>query len=175
MTIALFVDVDKTLTKNFIQQEFATALNCEGEYKALEAKFQGKQMNAVEFGREIISLFASKGFKEHQAEDIFGKVELQEWTTRLLSFRHIDKFLVSSGPNYYIDLLARKFLIPQENVCRSLYSFNRNTQIIESCDAISEFDKEHFVDGKAKNYQITIGIGDHPDLDFLYHVVLSGF
>ena len=175
MTIALFVDVDKTLTKNFIQQEFATALNCQSEYKALEDEFQSKQITAIDFGRKIISLFASKNFKEHQAEEIFAKVELQDWTPRSLRLNHIDKFLVSSGPNYYIDLLASKYLIPPENVCRSQYSFNKSTQIIESCDAISEFDKEDFVYRKSKNYEITIGIGDHPDLDAFVSRCTIGF
>jgi hypothetical protein len=66
MRIAVFLDVDKTLTKDLIQQEYAKVFGCEPEYLALEAEFQSKR-DSTKFGMELIRLFASQGFTEGKA------------------------------------------------------------------------------------------------------------
>jgi hypothetical protein len=69
-------------------------------------------------------------------------------------------FLVSNGPNYYTEPLADRYNIPLENVICSTYRFNKETQIIDSCDAVSNTGKAEFVADKAKDFDFSIGVGD---------------
>lgn len=177
MRIAVFLDVDKTLTKDFIQQEYARVLGCEPEYLALESEFQSKS-DSVKFGKELIKLFASRGFTQGKAIDNFERIVLQDWTDELLKLPEVDKYLVSSGPSYYIDSLAKKYNIPDENRCRSLYSFNAESHLIESCVAVGAENKADFVKKKISDqkepYAITIGVGDSPLMDgpFVAHCTI---
>jgi hypothetical protein len=59
-----------------------------------------------------------------------------------------DLYLVSSGPNYYIDALAARYKIDQKSFCRSVYKFNQRTGLIEDCVAIDDQDKADFVSKK---------------------------
>ncbi len=166
MRLALFLDVDKTLTQDYIQKEYSRALGCEAEYRALEEEFQGGRVDSPSFGKKIIDLFASKDFTEERASALYGQIRLQDWTPDLLKLLPAaDIYLVSSGPNYFIDALAKNYRIPEGNVCRSEYSFNPKTGIIEKCRAIDEQDKAFFVQSKRGDYNITIGVGDSPRYD----------
>jgi phosphoserine phosphatase len=177
MRIAVFLDVDKTLTIDYIQQAYSKMLGCEGEYLALEAEFQSTR-DSAKFGKELIQLFASRDFTEGQAIDNFGRIALQEWTDRMLSLPGVDKYLVSSGPSYFIDKLASNYGIPNENTCRSAYCFNSKTHLIESCAAIGSEDKSDFVkkiiSQQKEPYAITIGVGDSPLMDgpFIAHCTI---
>jgi phosphoserine phosphatase len=177
MRIAVFLDVDKTLTVDFIQQEYARVLGCETEYLALEAEFQSKR-DSTKFGKELIKLFASRGFTEGKAIDNFARIALQEWTDEMLKLPGVDKYLVSSGPSYYIDTLAKKYEIPDESRCRSIYSFNAETHLIESCVAVGSENKADFVtkaiSSQKTPYAITIGVGDSPLMDgpFVAHCTI---
>ena len=163
MSVAVFLDVDKTLTRRFIQQEYAIAMGCEPAYKQLETRL-GKDLSFDEFGEEIISLFASKKLNEEQARGYFDNVALQPWTHELLELK-VDTYLVSSGPSYYIDRLAEEYRIPKDHVCRPEYKFSRRDGIIESCNAISPQQKADFVSQNAQRYTITVGVGDSPMFD----------
>jgi len=170
MNMAMFLDVDKTLTRDFIQKGYAKSLGCEDAYTDIERRFQEKQITSSEFGEELIAAFAKKGFTQLQSRKLFDGVSLQRWADELLKMTSIEKYLVSSGPSYYIDLLAEKHGIPGDHVCRSLYKFNDNTGIIESCSAIDDQQKVFFVKDKVGSYDLTIGIGDSPEHDaFVSH------
>jgi phosphoserine phosphatase len=176
MSIAVFLDVDNTLTTDFIQKQYATVLKCEAEYKTLEDQLQSKAINSGTFGKEIIKLFASKGFTKEEANAHFQDIRLQPGADALLNLSKVDKYLVSSGPSYYIDALAERYNIPEENRCRSIYGFSRQTGLIDSCVAVDEQYKADFVrtkQGKRK-YAITIGVGDNPEFDgpFLAHCMI---
>jgi phosphoserine phosphatase len=164
MKVALFLDVDKTLTRNYIQHDYARALECESEYCEIEKQFQTGALSSQQFGERLIRLFASKGFNAEQAEALFKKVHLQPWADQLLRFK-VDKYLVSSGPSYYIDKLAHEYNIPLDRVCRSDYRFDRRTALIRECSSISEMQKATFVSEHAAKYDVTIGIGDSPRFD----------
>jgi phosphoserine phosphatase len=164
MKAALFLDVDNTLTEEPIQKAFATALGCESQYAPLEEKFTRGHISAAKFGDELIKLYAERNFTDKIAATIFPKVKLQPWADELLSLP-VDRYLVSSGPNYYIDRLAEKYNIPIQNVCRSEYIFNKETGVIESCKARDRDTKDLFVSSHTRDYDITIGIGDNPTLD----------
>lgn len=98
------------------------------------------------------------------ANDIHKQIPLQPWAEELLKL-DVDKYLVSSGPSYFIDELARRYRIPEDHVCRSEYLFSPKTEIIEKCNSINELQKAQFVKEHLSKYDITIGIGDHPEFD----------
>ncbi len=54
MKIAVFLDVDRTLTRDYIQQEYARALECEPEYLEVETRLQSQEITSTEFGERII-------------------------------------------------------------------------------------------------------------------------
>ncbi len=176
MRIAVFLDVDNTLTTDWIQKQYAIALKCEEKYKTLEENFQSKTIDSKTFGKEIITLFASKGFTETEANSHFQDIHLRPGTDKLLKLANVDKYLVSSGPSYYVDALADRYSIPPDNVCRSVYEFSRQTRLIESCLAVDDQDKADFVRERIakKKYSIVIGMGDSPEFDgpFLAHCTI---
>jgi phosphoserine phosphatase len=59
MRIAVFLDVDNTLTEDFIQQQYAQALDCVPEYRQLEAQFE-RNLDSQAFGDAIVKLFAPR-------------------------------------------------------------------------------------------------------------------
>ncbi|MGA2369590.1 MAG: hypothetical protein ACLPPV_19215 [Candidatus Korobacteraceae bacterium] len=174
MRIAVFLDVDNTLTTDFIQKQYARVLGCEQEYCKLEDDFQKQVVDSAEFGKQIIKLFASKNFTALAAKKHFKDVKLQAWTDELLRLPGIDKYLVSSGPSYYIDALAEQYQIPAEQRCRSVYKFNEETGIVDSCAAVSSQNKADFVATRKEKYDITIGVGDSDKMDgpFLSHCTI---
>lgn len=167
MKVALFLDVDKTLTINFIQNEYASALGCEAEYGAIEASFQDTNIGSKGFGEEIIKLFAKHNFNLDSASKFYDKIELQPHTHQLLLLAKegVHIYLVSSGPSYYINSLAKKYNIPESNICCSEYRFKGKNGIISHCNAVTDGGKASFVREKSRDYDITIGIGDHPEFD----------
>ncbi len=174
MRIAVFLDVDNTLTEDFIQKQYAQALDCVPEYQELESKFE-KDTNSQAFGDAIVKLFASKTFTEKKAKEVYDKVRKQKWTDGLLKRSDIDKYLVSSGPSYYINELAKEYDIPSENIRCSNYRFSREAPYtIDSCEAVNDQNKAGFVEEKKGKYDITIGVGDREKNDgpFLSQVTI---
>jgi class 3 adenylate cyclase len=171
--IGLFLDVDKTLTRNFIQQDYARALGCEQEYAQIESRFQQKEITATGFGEELISLFRAKKFTQVRAKELFSTVVLQPWADELLRLP-IEKHLVSSGPSYYLEQLAEIYGIDVHNICKSDYFFNWQSGLIEACNAVDAQFKASFTRQRVRQYDISIGIGDHPEFDgpFVSHCTI---
>lgn len=167
MQIALFLDVDGTLTRDPIQSYFAHHMKVDDRYRTLEDGFQNETMTSTEFGHQLVALFASVGFTEEKALAAFSQVELHPWAERLLSLQDEDVhiFLVSNGPSYYINELARRRSIPRDRVCCSRYFFNSPGSVISGCDAVSDQGKARFVQEQASRYTFSIGIGDSPQHD----------
>jgi phosphoserine phosphatase len=169
--VALFLDVDRTLTLDLIQRTFARELNCTAEYEEIEREYQAGDVDrqaSREFGENIVTLFRERQFSEVMAAQMFHKIRLREGAESLLSLKNVDKFLVSSGPSYYIRILADKFGIPPANVRCSQYDFEKG--LISGCSyPIFNTEKRDFVDEKKRNYSVTIGVGDSvkEDRDFV--------
>jgi len=166
MKLAIFLDVDKTITNDYIQHVYAKALGVEAEYLKLEKAFQAGTKNSRVFGAELISLFASKGFSKAKAEEYFSNVVLRPWVEKLfkLQSRGVAIYFVSSGPNYYIENLGLRHSIPKENILCSDYKFN-DVGVIAQCDAVETLQKAQFVSRELDKYDITLGIGDNAELD----------
>jgi len=179
MKIALFLDVDKTLTREFIQQEYAVKLACEKEYKKIEDAFQ---QNAAQldysstFGEKIVELFKQNKFRRDQARSFATEVRVYDWTPQLLRLPGVDVYLVSSGPNYYVEYLAEKYNIPHDRICCSIYEFDDQTAVIQKCTfPVDKFEKAKFVAKRKDKYDLTIGVGDSPEHDglFLNHCTIQ--
>jgi phosphoserine phosphatase len=163
MQVALFLDIDDTLTKGPIQSFFAKHLGVYEEYRDLEAKFQSQQVASAVFGHDLVSLFAGQQFNRDKATQIYPEVDLQPWSKRLLSLQEngVDIYFVSSGPSYYIEELARLHDIPKGRVLCSKYYFDAPGFVISSCNAVTGSGKAQFVKGFVSKYPISIGIGDN--------------
>jgi phosphoserine phosphatase len=162
MKVAIFLDVDKTITKRNIQESYAIALGVKDRYDEIEKDFQDKIIDATGFGDRLIPPFREKGFSKTRAEEFFHTVELRDGVDRLLALQKkgVDIFLVSSGPNYYVKVLGQRKGIPDDRILSSEYIFD-NTGVISECHAVEDQDKVQFVGDRLRDYDITIGIGDN--------------
>jgi phosphoserine phosphatase len=162
LRIALFLDVDLTITEETIQDVYARELGVKAEYDKLENDYRLKTINSAQFGRKLIALFASKNFSRAKAEELFHKVDLKSWVDQLFTLqdRGVAIYLVSAGPSYYIDVLRERKKIPKERTIRSIYYFDE-AGVVSKCDAIEDDQKTDFVLKERRKYDITIGIGDN--------------
>jgi predicted nucleotide-binding protein len=163
MDVGLFLDVDNTLTVGLVQQQYASLLGVDSEHKLLEDAWISGQINTDEFGRRLIELFNTAGFTEDKSEEFYHNIRLHEWTDDLLR-SPATKYLVSSGPSYFVKKLAVKYEIPSENVLCSEYEFGSDRRL-SSCRGISPRQKQLFVIERVNRHVITIGVGDHPAHD----------
>jgi phosphoserine phosphatase len=164
--IALFLDVDLTITEETIQSVYARELGVKEKLNELEQEFQLKRITSAAFGKALIVLFAKQNFSKEKAEALFDKVELKNGVDKLFSLqdRGVVIYLISSGPNYYVDILASRNKIPPERVRCSKYLFE-NGGLISKCDAVDDDDKINFVLKERNKFNITIGIGDNDQHD----------
>jgi HAD superfamily phosphoserine phosphatase-like hydrolase len=173
MQVAVFLDVDDTLTRAPIQSFFARHLGVYEQYQKLEADFQSQQVSSTEFGQRLVALFAEQKFNRDKAAQIYPQVELQPWSERLLALQKngVDIYFISSGPSYYIEELARRHDIPAGRVLCSKYLFDAPGSVISSCNAVSGPGKAQFVKKLVSKYPISIGIGDNVAHDgpFIVH------
>jgi predicted nucleotide-binding protein len=164
MPIGLFLDVDNTLTDGFIQSNYAERLGCRAEYQEIEDKFGQGTIDAKAFGRQLIDLFAGRGFTEQRADELYEFVGIQSWAPDLLSLP-VDHYLVSSGPSYFINRFAIEHNIPPERVLCSQYNFNGSDGQISSCKSVGSQSKARFAASIAKRYALSMGIGDDAKQD----------
>lgn len=83
--IALFLDVDETLTQELIQANYARAIGCYEEYELIEQDFQNQTIASTEFGEKLICLFAEKEFTDIEAKKHYNDIKKQRWTNDLLA------------------------------------------------------------------------------------------
>jgi phosphoserine phosphatase len=165
MKIALFVDVDLTLTVDHIQAGIAKHLGCLNEYAAIERQLQDGTIDSEGFGYKIVKLFRERNLRRGQIEKIFKShdhIVLREGAKQLLTIPGVDVYIVSTGPNYYLQLLAKEFGIPLERMHCSVYAFEKDgDEVVTSCEkAATATSKCDFVQKHAPRYAISVGIGD---------------
>jgi phosphoserine phosphatase len=169
MKIALFLDVDITLTTDYIQDVFAKELGVEKAYLAIEREFQ-ETKDSEKFGSALSGLFAAHKFTKAMAHALFDKVNLRSYVGPVFALQKqgVDIYLVSSGPNYYIEVLADNMEVPLDRKICSRYEFEGPNKEISRCShPINRYDKVGFVkEALAKEqYDFTIGIGDDESQD----------
>jgi len=164
MNIGLFVDVDDVLTQEPINIQLARLLGVEKELLDIENDFQNNQANNDQFNNVLIPLFQSKELTQNFIIDNFDNFRMKIYYEDILNICE-NVYLLSSGPNYFIDILAQKMSIPQDRVLCSKYRFD-NQGIISSCSSpVNSFMKADFVKRNAETFDLTIGIGNNPEQD----------
>lgn len=162
MTIGLFLDVDNTLTRDYIQRAVSLHFGFEEEYMRLEQRFSDG-LSSDQFGVEMISLLNQHGGGKQLGEDeVWNIVDKQPHADRLLKL-DVEKYLVSSGPSYYVRALAQKYQIPDANVLFSDYVYHGDKYT--ECIAVSDAEKANFVHSRQKNHSVTVGVGDSAEKD----------
>jgi hypothetical protein len=153
---------------------FAEELGVLDRYRDLEDGFQKGQISSAKFGTDLVELYASKGFSKTQADKLFEKVALRQYVYDLFALQRkgVEIYLVSSGPNYYIDTLAKRNEIPSERTISSTYAFEGG--VISRCSAVDAARKTRFVSDAVGQYDVTIGIGDNHVHDAFVQVCTIG-
>jgi phosphoserine phosphatase len=161
MTIGLFLDVDNTLTRGFIQHNYAKMIGVENDYLEIEQQYESNALTSEAFGDKLIELFNQTKFDSQFAKDNFGKIKLKDSAGPLLKCQSLSIriYFVSAGPNYYVLRLAEKYNIPAENVLCSEYHFDSQGKL-EGCDAVTPQQKRDFRVQHASGHDLTIGVGD---------------
>jgi phosphoserine phosphatase len=174
MDIGVFLDVDKTLTSRTIQEVFAERLHCSDVYRFIERDFQLGTASAEDFGGRLVELFAERGLTLELASEFFAVVERRAGADEVLALP-VTKYLVSTGPDYYVNRLAANSGIPLDNVICSTYHFEAPGGAISSCEAVSDEERAEFVRRRVALHDLTIGVGDSPtrDTEFIDACTLS--
>jgi phosphoserine phosphatase len=166
MSVGLFLDVDRTLTNGIIQQFFAREFGYESEFLEIEKEFQKSGTSPDKFNSSLLPLMRRSGVTFSKLAEIGKRLPLQSWAEDLLKIKYAEIYLVSSGPNFYINNLAEKFGIPLERVYCSKYFFEEGTGLIQlNSEGVSAGGKAAFVGRHAKKYALSIGVGDDVTLD----------
>lgn len=170
MTIGLFLDVDNTLTKGFIQHYYAKMVCVEEEYKQLEESYESDRITSEQFGDSMIKLFNQTQFSKDYAAERWHEIKLKEHAEPLLQSQSstIKIYLVSSGPSYYVKKLAQKYEIPEEHTLCSEYVFGENGKL-RQCHAVTPNRKFAFRSERARGHDLTIGVGDDELHDSFLH------
>jgi hypothetical protein len=165
-SVAVFADVDGVLTRNPINMDIARDLGAdiERKLKGIEKAFYGGGTNDV-FNAEFVPLFRSANFTKTKAEQCYNTVTLRGNVGRLLKHPGADVYLVSSGPSYYIELLAMQNDIAPERCKCSQYDFNPDGTLRDAVDAVGSAAKAAFVAEHAWKYKTSVGIGNSTTLD----------
>jgi phosphoserine phosphatase len=164
--IALFCDVDEVLTDAPVNMQLATLLKVEDELKQIEEQFY-RDGNTSAFNQGFIPLFRGAGFNKAKATEYFDSVELRNRADELIKLKGVDTYLVTSGPSFYLDLLASQTGLDIDVRCTcSRYEFDDDGQLSSKrWVAVGAAAKRTFVKRCAKDYELTIGIGNSVVLD----------
>lgn len=174
MNVGIFCDVDGVLTQEPIVIQLARILGVEKEIVEIENDFNDNRANNDDFNNVLIPLFQSKRLTQNFIRENFDAFRMKIYYDELFNTSD-DIFLLSSGPSYFIDILAEKMEIPQERILCSKYSFNLDGIISACINPVNSFMKADFVKERIDEYDLTIGIGNNPiqDSPFLAHCDLK--
>lgn len=172
MKVGLFLDVDGVLVREPVNIQVARWLGVEDRQREIEARF-AETWNNDELNQSMVPLFRRAKFTRKRAENFYKAIRAQQSETNvadsLLSL-DVEKYLVSSGPDYFVHRLADQFHIPRERVKCSEYEFGADGRILRCKMPCNHECKAEFVRRHADKYDLRIGIGDTPKFDtFLQH------
>ena len=157
--VALFLDVDLTLTAEHVQATYARLLGLFDEYRRLEVELDEDRIDSRQFGLSMVRLLADKSFTKDDAIKYYTYVQQQPWCPLIRSL-DVDLFLVSAGPSYFVTRLATEWSIPPNRILCSDYDFRDDTGIVNACSGVTAEDKAKFVRRFTSSYRVTVGIGD---------------
>ena len=172
MKVGLFLDIDGVFTEEPVNLQYAKKLGIRRKHKALERKFERKEITSDDFGNKLAAAFRKKKFTEERATELTKQISYKLTKEKIHEFLNIfkDVYIVSSSPNYFINQFREEFSIPSERTLCSIYEFDQKG--IKACsDPVDYTRKAQFVKDVKDQYDICIGIGDFPEQDaaFLSH------
>jgi phosphoserine phosphatase len=164
--IAVFCDVDEVLTETPVNMQLATLLKVDDHLEKIEEAFY-RDGSTVAFNQGFIPLFRGAGFNKLKAKEYFNHVELRNRAEELISLEGVDIHLVTSGPSFYLDILANRHGLDVETRCKcSRYEFDDDGTLSSTgWVAAGAAAKKSFVKRCAKDYALTVGVGNHVVLD----------
>jgi phosphoserine phosphatase len=169
MKVGLFLDVDGVLTDKAINLQYAQLLGIQPKLVELEKKFSTREITNDEFNATFIPLFRDAGFTEKFAAENFKHIQIRTNSDDLLHSAP-DTFLVTSGPSYFIDTLARQKGVPADRVLCSRYEFDEHGLLSRCTRTVTSAMKGNFVQSRVQDYDVAIGVGDtEQDFEFLSH------
>lgn len=165
MKVGLFLDFDMVLSKSPINVQFAELLGVDKEFVKIEDELSRGQIGNKQFNEKMIPLFNQSGFSKEFAREHYRDIELNDCAEELVQCCPEDTYIVSSGPNYFINIFANEYGIPRGNILCSKYEFDLNGGLSECISSVASRQKSSFVKRKSEKYDVTIGVGDSPRLD----------
>jgi phosphoserine phosphatase len=169
MKLGLFLDVDGVLTDKAINLQYAHLLGIQERLVELERQFANREITNDQFNAVFIPLFRRAGFTQQFACDNFKNVQMRTNSDDLLRATS-DTFLVTSGPSYFIDVLAKEKNVPEARVLCSRYEFDDDGLLSRCSRTVTSAMKGTFVQARAREFDVAIGVGDtEQDFEFLSH------
>lgn len=121
-------------------------------------------MSAREFGSILCGLLNAAEANPRRLAALARQVRLRPGADALLrGARNV--YLVSSGPDYFVRWLAKRYRVSTRRVLCSQYVFDSRQDRFVGCVSIVGEIKKRFVQQEAGKYQVSIGVGDDPQRD----------
>jgi phosphoserine phosphatase len=169
MDVGLFLDVDGVLTDKAINLQYAQLLGIQPKLVELERRFANREITNDEFNATFIPLFRKAGFSQQFAVDNFKNIQMRTNADDLLRAAP-NTFLVTSGPNYFIDRLVEQTGVSRDRVLCSRYEFDEEGLLCRCVRTVTSAMKGDFVKARVRDFDVAIGVGDtEQDFEFLGH------
>jgi predicted nucleotide-binding protein/phosphoserine phosphatase len=171
----LFLDVDGVLTIEPVNLQLARFLGVEEELNQLEIQFGSGEIDTSTFGRNLVDTFRKAGLTRQYVAERFPQAQNELPKIRMtIGYEKLLKdpsrvFLVSSGPNYFLELLVDHHKIHRSHLVCSQYLFDKGPDgRIRDCELpVGDTEKvKHVQDFQSEfQFDITVGVGDQPAVD----------
>lgn len=164
MKMALFLDVDGVITDRPINAAIAGELGVLQDLLPLEQRLREDKITSAEFGGALCRLFADRGLTPDWVDRNWQKMPLRAQFRGELQTR-IPTYLVSQGPSYFVEALARRMGISRDRCLYSTYEFDDQNRLAHCARPVTAAMKGDFVREFVRDYDFTIGVGDQINLD----------
>jgi len=176
MSLGVFLDVDGVLTSEPINIQLARLLNIEQEFRVIEEAFNRQEIDNDGFNLEYIPLFRKAGLSKTFVAERFNELRLRLFAERVLRAR-CPRYLLSCGPDFFVEPLADNFGISRDRVLCTKYDFDDEGRLLRCVEPVSPTDKQRFATERVGAHLMTIGVGDNLKLDQFFlsecHVKIS--
>lgn len=148
--------------------QFAAMLGVEDKLVDIEHKYLTGIIDNDEFNAKFVPLFRDNGFDKAYLENNASHIQFNPNMEDLVQEIRNHTYIVTSSPNYYIDIFRKRFDIPETNIISSEYEFDKIGQLLKCTKPCGPQQKQDFVKQFKNNYDLTIGVGDNKEQDGLF-------
>ncbi len=169
MEVGLFLDVDGVLNHKAVNLQYAQLLGVENKLNELEKRFANREITNDEFNAEFIPLFRGAQFTKEFAQKNYSNIQMRSNAKQLIAACP-NTFIVTSGPSYFIDKLAKENDLRDDRILCSRYQFDHEELLSRDVIPVTSTMKGDFVSKLASRFDVSIGVGDtEQDTEFLSH------